>query len=223
MPGERCDNLDPRTVMARANKRTGIAVSGSIKGPWRRFDAPVLPTKPGTFYSFLTSNATPVVRPDGSVYVMFKSRRYDGYLHSAMMIGVAEAKTWDSEYKVLTPEPVFGPGRFGEIEDPFVWLESDGTYGMIAKDMSGTICGERCAGIMARSKDGLEWTPCERPKAYSRTVEWDDGTKQEFALFERACLLIEDGRPKCLYAAVADIHPYSLPGASTWSQAFEIE
>lgn len=222
-PGEPCGNLDPRTVVARSNKRTGIAVSESINGPWRRFDAPILPAKPGTFYSFLTSNATPVVHPDGSLYVMFKSRRYNGYLHSDMMIGVAEAKSWDSKFEVLTDEPVFGPGRFGEIEDPFVWLAPDGSYRMIAKDMSGSICGEKFAGIIAQSHDGVSWRPCANPKSYSKTVLWDDGTTQDFALFERPCLLIEAGRPKFLYAAVADRFPYAEPGASTWSQAFEVE
>jgi hypothetical protein len=221
-PGEPCGNLDPRTVVARANKRTGVAVAESLEGPWRRFDAPALPTKPGSFYSFLTSNATPVVRPDGSLYVMFKSRRYEGCLHSSMMIGVAEAKSWDSPFVVLTKEPVFGPGRFGEIEDPFVWLEPDGSYSMIAKDMSGEICGEKFAGVLASSPDGLSWRPSANPKAYAKTVRWDDGSSQEFALFERPALLIEDGRPKCLYAAVADRFPYTERDASTWSQAFEI-
>ena len=37
-------------------------------------DAPILDTKPGTFYSFLTSNPTPVIHEDGSVLMIFKSR-----------------------------------------------------------------------------------------------------------------------------------------------------
>src|SRR5688572_17291506 len=42
-------------VIGRANKRIGVATASSPFGPWTRREVPVLPTKPGTFYSFLTS------------------------------------------------------------------------------------------------------------------------------------------------------------------------
>ena len=221
-PGEKVGNSDPRTVVARSNKRTGIAFADSVYGPWTRPDAPALPTKPATFYSFLTSNACPVFRPDGSVYVIFKSRMYEGNEHSSMMIGAAEAPSWKGPYKVVCQEPLFGPDRFGEIEDPFVWLGSDGIYHMIAKDMRASICGEEAAGILAHSKDGLAWSPDPKPKAYSRTLLWEDGQTRTMALFERPFILFEEGRPICLYAAVADKHPYGCDSANTWNQSIRI-
>src|SRR5688500_5894708 len=44
------------TTLARSAKRIGVATAKTPFGPWTRADAPVLDTKPGTYYSFLTSN-----------------------------------------------------------------------------------------------------------------------------------------------------------------------
>lgn len=222
-PHEKADNSDPRTVVARASKRTGIAVADCIYGPWTRFDEPILPTRPGTFYSFLTSNACPAFRSDGSVYVIFKSRRYDDYRHSSMMIGAAAAESWQGPYRVLNDAPIFGPDRFGEIEDPFVWLDNSGVYHLIAKDMSGAIGGEEAGGILAHSPNGIDWQPDKNPHVYSREVHWMDGEVSTFALFERPFILFEDGRPVCLFAAVADLHPYGNDTATTWNQAIRFQ
>ena len=57
----------PWCTVARANKRVGLAVADSPYGPWKRLDEPILKTKPNTFYSFLTSNPSPIIQEDGSV------------------------------------------------------------------------------------------------------------------------------------------------------------
>jgi hypothetical protein len=41
------------------------------------------------------------------------------------MLGAATAENWQGPYRVLTDAPIFGPDRFGEIEDPFVWLDKN--------------------------------------------------------------------------------------------------
>jgi hypothetical protein len=192
---------DPRAIVARSMKRVGIATAKSLAGPWTRYDRPILETKPGTFYSFLTSNPAPVMHDDGSVYLMFKARRYEGGKHSAMMLGAARARHYLGPYEVVSPEPLFSPTRMGEVEDPFVWKTAEG-YEMVAKDMKGSIVGEKHAGVHARSRDGLDWTLVG--KAWSRQVKWDDGTSQTMGQLERPCLLIEDGRPVFLFAATGD-------------------
>jgi len=194
---------DPRAIVARSNKRIGVATATELAGPWTRYDRPVLDTEPGTFYSFLTSNPAPVVHEDGSVLLMFKSRRYEGASHSRMMLGVARAPHYVGPYTVVGDDPVFSSTRFGEVEDPFVWKTSDG-YAMIAKDMTGTLVGEKHAGLHARSSDGLHWGLADRPKAWTRTLRWDDGTTRTLGQLERPFLLIEDGRPTFLFAAAGD-------------------
>lgn len=217
-PGEPLTVQDPRCIVARSSKRIGIAVSKSILGPWQRFDAPILPTRPNSFYSFLTSNPAPVVTPDGRILLIFKSRRYNGNTHSDMMIGVAEADTVFGPYRVLTDQPIFGPTRLGEIEDPFVWCDGR-EYHMIAKDMHGTLCGEFHGGVHACSPDAIHWRLHANPLAYSRTIRWDNGDIQTLGSFERPSLLFENGRPTHLFGAVADGPGGFVAASRTWNIA----
>ena len=194
---------DPRCIVGRANKRIGIATAPRPEGPWTRYDRPVLDAKPGTFYSFLTSNPAPVVNEDGSVLLIFKSRRYEGVRHSRMMLGVAKAAHYRGPYEVVGDEPVFGPNRLGEVEDPFIWRSEHG-YEMIAKDMTGKLVGERHAGVHAISADGINWRIAPNPMAWTRTLRWDDGQTRKMGQLERPFLLFEGGRPTHLFAATGD-------------------
>jgi hypothetical protein len=201
--GVRFELTDPRCIVARSQKRIGVATAKRLEGPWTRYDRPVLDTRPGTFYSFLTSNPSPVMHEDGSVLLVFKSRRYEGATHSRMMLGVARAKHYLGPYEVVGDEPIFSATRFGEVEDPFVWKGPQG-YEMVAKDMTGALVGEKHAALHARSADGVRWELAERPKAWSRTLRFDDGTSQTMGQLERPFLLIENGRPTFLFAAAGD-------------------
>ncbi len=77
LPDEPFDLQDPRTIVARSNKRIGIATAKSVLGPWERKDQPILHTRPGKFDSFLTSNPAPCVHDNGSVLLIYKARRYE--------------------------------------------------------------------------------------------------------------------------------------------------
>lgn len=87
---------DPRVIVARSRKRIGVAVADRVEGPWLRRDEPLLPTRPGMFDSYFTSNAAPVVHEDGSILLMYKSRAYTTGTHeySRMALGVAFFRTW---------------------------------------------------------------------------------------------------------------------------------
>ena len=179
------DNFGKHCVASRSNKRVGIAVADSPYGPWTRFDTPILPTKPNTFYSFLTSNPSPIIHSDGSVLLMFKARAHEGDTHGNMSIGLAKADNYLGPYKVISDEPVFGPNKLGEIEDPSIWLDDSG-YHMLAKDMSGKICGEHHAGILCHSDNGIDWRLDDHPLAYSKNITWDNGEKTTLGQMERA-------------------------------------
>ncbi|MCU6707515.1 glycoside hydrolase family protein [Paenibacillus sp. J5C_2022] len=193
---------DPHTIVARANKRIGLAVADSVFGPWKRMDEPLLPTRPGKYDSFLTSNPAPCVKEDGSVLLIYKARRYEGHQHGKMTIGAAVADHWSGPYRVISDEPIFLPDSF-HIEDPYIWHTAEG-YELIAKDMDGTLCGEKHGGIHALSRDGLHWELSSAPHAYSRTISWDDGTVRTMGSLERPFLLFQDGKPTHLFAATAD-------------------
>ncbi len=193
------------TTVARANKRIGIATSKSPYGPWERRDKPILEPKPGTFYSFFTSNPSPWINEDGSVLLLFKSRRYkESYpFQTRMMIGVAKAPSIEGPYEVVVDEPIFSDDRFGQVEDPFLWKDATG-YHMMAKDHNGTITGNRHSGILAHSTDGINWVLDEEPLAYTRMINWSDGSTIEMGQLERVFGLVEDGKVTHLFFATMD-------------------
>ncbi|MBB6729444.1 glycoside hydrolase family protein [Cohnella zeiphila] len=219
-PGEGYGLEDPRCIVARSNKRVGLAVAKSVLGPWRRADAPILPVRPGKFDSYLTSNPAPCVHEDGSALLVYKARRYEGRSFGKMTLGVAAAERYAGPYRVLTDAPIFPEDRF-HVEDPFIWKSENG-FELIAKDMDGTLCGEKHGGIHARSSDGLEWRLSEQPKAYSRTVRWDDGSVRTMGSFERPFLLFQDGEPTHLFAATADGPGGFRHAADTWNMVIPI-
>ena len=208
----------PYTTLARSNKRIGIATSKNPYGPWERRDEPILDTKPGTFYSFLTSNPSPWINEDGSVIMLFKSRKYqeDFPFQSSMMIGVATAPSIDGPFEVVGDEPIFGVDKMGEIEDPFLWKDEHG-YHLLAKDQRGSLTGNRHDGILAHSEDGLQWTLDREPLAYSRNVKWSDGKTVKMGQLERVFGLIEDGEITHLFFATMDGPGGFNHGSSSWN------
>lgn len=214
-PGHGFGLQDPRCIVARANKRIGLAVADSVFGPWERRDAPILATRPGKFDSFLTSNPAPCVHEDGSVLLIYKARRYEGNTHGGMTIGAARAEHYLGPYRVVSEGPIFPPEQF-HLEDPFIWRTADG-YELIAKDMDGRSCGEKYGGVHMRSRDGIRWEKMKEPLAYSRRIRWDDGEEQLLGNMERPFLLFRDGKPTHLFAAVSNGTNGFMDATETWN------
>jgi hypothetical protein len=214
---------DGRAHRAWMNKRIGLAVASSVNGPWKRMDSPVISPRPGKWDASITSNPSPVVKPDGSIYLMYKSsaKNYD----PPLLLGAAMAKDYKGPYKRLSDEPVFSfhsnAKKDNDVEDPFVWWAGD-HYELIMKDRFGHICGEEGGGIHASSKDGVKWQLSNPVKAYSRHVKWDDGTTVNQANFERPFLLFENGKPTHLFAATGSgPAPYQVD--RTWNMVIPLK
>lgn len=192
-------------ISSRFNKRIGIAVADSPYGPWKRSDKPALDVEPNTFYSYLTSNPAPTILPDGQVYMIFKGRSHTGEgKFSQMQLGVAYASSPEQPFKVLNnKQPVFKLDGQGEAEDPFLWKEGDCFYAVF-KDHRGEYTGERGGGVLARSKDCINWKICQPAKAYSKTVKWANGTQTTFGNLERPFILFIKGTPAYMFFATMD-------------------
>ena len=214
----------PWCTIGRSNKRIGLAVADSPYGPWKRFDEPILKTKPNTFYSFLVSNPSPIIQEDGSVMMIFKGRTYIGdNKFSDMALGMAYAPSIEGPYKVLNDDqPIFQVNGQGEAEDPFLWKDNKG-YHAIFKDHVSKFTGEQGGGVMAHSKDGIRLTVDKDPKAYSRTVEWEDGKVEMQGQLERPFLLFENG--KATYAFFATMNgPGGFENATkSWNMVIPIK
>ncbi len=192
-------------ITGRWQKRIGMATSHSPYGPWKRLPDPILTTKPDSFFSFLTSNPSPLIKDDGSVILLFKGRGYqkDGIKHSDMSIGVATAPSFDAGYQVMGDKPLFSADYIGEVEDPHIWNDIHG-YHLLAKDQRGHITGEKGDGVLAHSNDGIHWVLDKTPRAYTKTVQWDNGQTIQQGQLERAFVLVENGEPAYLFFATMD-------------------
>ena len=194
-------------VEAWNNKRIGLATAPSVLGPWKRAEHPILLPRPGQWDAAITSNAAPCVHKDGSVTLLYKSgtvlhprTHYPGRFH----LGVARARHWAQPFERLSDDPIVITGHPDHhLEDPYLWWDGTG-YEMIAKDMTGEVCGEAQAGIHATSADAVTWKLAASPKAYARTVRCDDGTTTTLPKLERPQLLIERGRLTHLFFATLE-------------------
>lgn len=198
---------DDITVVARSNKRIGVATSKSIFGPWQRYDSPLLNPRPEYFDNFFTSNPAPCMEPGGGCTMIYKTRTYladlnHPFLHGQMYFGVAKSGHCTKGFKQMLDTPLF-EGEGIEMEDPFIWLDEDG-YNLMAKDMNGSVCGEKFGGIYASSQDGLNWKLKRDFLFYTRSILWDDGAVREMGNLERPFLLFEDGKPICAFFATSD-------------------
>ena len=189
-------------------KRIGIAIADSPKGPWKRFNKPILQPRPNHWDAAITSNPAAIIHPDGSVLLIYKSapvpypeRRKNRALH----FGVASAPNYLGPYKRLNNGKYIDikGAKNAHIEDPYIWY-SNGYYHMIAKIFSKTLTGEAGAGFYAYSKDGEKWSLSKHPKAYSRTVLFNDGTTRTQIKLERPQVLLKNGTPTHIFFATRD-------------------
>jgi len=212
-------------VVGRSNKRIGMAIADDIRGPWKRFDKPIIDTKPNTFYSFLTSNPAPVIRKDGSVMVMFKGRSYGDKFpyQTAQKLGVAYAKSIYDPFTVLNDDkPLVMDTLHSEFEDPFLWSDDKGFH-VLVKDMGSKSTGEHHAGVLFHSQDGVNWTVDAHPKAYSRKLLFEDGKERVMGQLERPFVYFEEDKPICMFFATMDGQGGFENGTSSWNIAVKMK
>lgn len=223
-PGDVLDLKSPYAIIGRSNKRIGVAFSKNINGPWQRLDHPVLDVKPNTYYSFLTSNPAPWIHNDGSVVLMFKSRRYlDSFPYqSGMSIGVAKADDFKGPYQVLSQTPIFSREQETEVEDICLWKDQDGFH-LLAKDQKGKITGTIGDGVLAHSSDAIHWTFDPYPHAYSKNLKKESGEMVSQGQLERCSVLLdENGNLEYLYFATMDGPGGFNNATESWTVAIKV-
>jgi hypothetical protein len=197
----------PVVDQAYATIRIGVMEAERLEGPWRRLDHPVLAPQAGAWDGSVVTNPAPCLARDGSVLLYYRSNTPQG-----LRIGLATAPTPLGPYTRASDRPVLDLPGGNHVEDPFVWWDG-GRYHMI-----GGITGERHAGAHLVSADGRAWTVGAPAQAYSRRVQWDDGTSSELGCLERPYLLFDaDGRPSHLLGATADGPGGFNHASETWN------
>lgn len=196
--------------------RTGVARSRSVFGPWERWDRPVIDSNPNGWDKGIITNPSALISPEGKIMVIYRS--------TGCKLGLAVAESVEGPFERVSDQSIVDPGDGLQIEDPFTWWAGD-HYEMVCKDLTGKITGEFHAAVHLISKDSLEWRLADPVKAWSRTIQWDDGTRTTQGSIERPFILFEDGEPAWLFVATADGpgpgdgRPGHYHALNTWNMA----
>ncbi len=205
-----------QTRESYARIRIGLATSKSVLGPWQRLDQPVLDVRPGKWDASIVTNPAPWVLPDGRIVMLYRSNTKQG-----LRLGIAGADRYDKPFERLSDDPIQLFGEGPGVEDPYLWWAGD-HFEAIMKDMSGAITGEAHAGVHATSPDARRWSLMPQPKAYSRTIRWDDGASTVQGSVERPQLLFDGDRITHLFAATADGPGGFRNALNTWTMALPL-
>jgi hypothetical protein len=204
VPGH-ADEIDTgRFTEVWNQKRIGLATAPSVFGPWKRMDTPLLAPRDCTHWDCTaTTNPAVAILPDGTTYMLYKSRSYSG---GPLQIGAARADRPDGIFTRLQEDPIF---KFEDpsihLEDPCLWY-ADNKFHLIIKDdfQDGGygISGVWGAGIYAQSEDCIHWEFADEPIVYTREILWDNDTVTHQANCERPFLLLDDTqKPTHLFLA----------------------
>ena len=118
---------------------------------------------------------------------------------------VAKAPSWQGPYRSVTPGRLFAPSPWDPSdEDPFLWQDKRGNFHMLLHHQDNQ-ANQLYLGAHAYSRDGITWT-WSPTIAYTKLVEWDDGTSLLMCRRERPALLLDPTWrvPLALFSAVSD-------------------
>jgi len=76
---------------------------------------------------------------------------------------------------------------------------------------------------MAHSQDGIHWNIDKDPKAYSLTVEWEDGKTSWQSNVERPFILFENGKATYAFFATMDGPGGGFNGHNSWNMVIPIK
>jgi hypothetical protein len=166
--------------------QTGLAYADAVTGPWTRLDKPVMKI----------SNPAILVRPDESIYVFGRLRD-----NAQVNRGIAfTAPNFRGPYTIIANGDNLLPDNY-ELEDPTIWWAHD-QYNILLNDWKGKATGTGKDGAQFFSKDGIHYQLMSHEPVFTKTVTYDDGTKETFSRRERPFIYTnEKGEALALFTA----------------------
>jgi len=104
---------------------------------------------------------------------------------------IAAADSFDGRFEILARD--LFPGIKIEDPDMHFW---NGQYHMVVEDNEGGMTGHDRHGAHFVSDDGIHWSGHDPIRAYTHTLNWDDGTTTEADRRERPELFNADAEQK---------------------------
>lgn len=172
----------------RENQRTGVAVSNSIYGPWKRMREPLIePTGP---IVTLTVNPAIAKGEDGNYYLIVKGDKPNEKRFIRNQ-AIATSKTPLGPF-TMRPNPVIGNL---DTEDVSMWYDESGGK------FYAVFHAHTFIGLMT-SDDGLNWKKAQNYRITDKKVLLDDGSTIMPDRMERPFVYLENGSPRVLCLAV---------------------
>ncbi|WP_018628817.1 glycoside hydrolase family protein [Niabella aurantiaca] len=189
-------------------KRIGVAVAGSLNGPWQRFDHPILePGSEGAWDDHCTTNPSVLRHADGRYWLYYKSwntkdyQTQTGPVRGNRKYGLAFGDRPEGPFKKYKGNPVIDfskKGNNAQLEDAFIW-EEQGMYHIIARDMGYY---NHTDGIIMRSENGISWSDPKTayyPASHYIRQPPPPSYLTKYGRFERPQLLLKKGKPVYLF------------------------
>lgn len=178
----------PNWKILRPNQRTGVAVSKSINGPWKRMQQPLV--EPSGPITTLTVNPAIDKGKDGKYYLVVKGDK-------------PNEKRFIRNQAVAISESPIGPFKmqqkpvidYVDTEDMSIWFDET------RNRFYGVFHTQGFIG-MVTSEDGINWKKSNEYVLMRKEVLLQDGTKLIPDRLERPFIYHENGKPKLLSLAV---------------------
>ena len=191
-----------------------VSTSG-VAGPF--VDSGVFQGPRQSCFPFESDNPAPLVFPNGSTWVMYRSWNPSGGTACTTPIGIArsDAATWNTSYShgaeaVPIGFPNAAAPDYVPLEDPYLFIDSAANFHALFHNMGG--CS--AVGCHAFSADGFAWY-LATSNPYTSLVRFADGSSVDYARRERPHLVFNSrGDPAFLSNGVqeswSDDHSYTL-------------
>ena len=176
--------------LLRSNQRTGVAVSKSLNGPWKRFDHPLI--EPHGPIGTITVNPSACRGKDGRYYLIVKGDDLTAKSPRVIQaIGTSDSPT--GPFK-LENKPAFSDIP---TEDVCMWYdESRERFYAIFHAHKSNFIG------MITSEDGINWVKAKHYMVCKKQIPLLDGSVMKVERMERPNVFVESGKPVMLSFAV---------------------
>ena len=174
--------------LLRSNQRTGVAVSSSLNGPWKRFDEAMI--QPHGAIKNITVNPSVSQGADEKYYMIIKGDALD---KPGVIQAVGTSNSPRGPFK-LENKPAFDDIP---TEDVCMWFDKTRNrfYAIFHAHKSNFIG-------MITSVDGKNWQKAKHYEVCKKQIQMKDGTIMKVDRMERPNIYIEDNEPVLLSFAV---------------------
>lgn len=175
----------------RNNQRSGVAVSKSVYGPWKRLDKPIV--EPSGPIKNVTVNPDVTCGHDGKYHLIIKGDDVKENKHARLIQAVGVSSSPKG------PFTLFDRPAFSDVptEDATIWFDKKRQrYYAIFH-----VLGQKEIGLIT-SENGINWKKAKHFIVCKKEIKLKDSSVIKVNRMERPSLYIEDGELKTLSFAV---------------------